>query len=141
MKITVSCVQLLPRLGDKQYNLEKMRSWVETVMTQYPKTQLIVFPELMTSGYEGTPEMFQELAETLPDGESMRLMGELARKHHVHIVYGFPERDPVLTDVLYNAQGAFHGTASVLAPVTVCGDTADCTSKSVGLAFLHQDND
>ena len=103
MKITVSCVQLLPRLGDKQYNLEKMRSWVETVMTQYPKTQLIVFPELMTSGYEGTPEMFQELAETLPDGESMRLMGELARKHHVHIVYGFPERDPVLTDVLYNA--------------------------------------
>lgn len=47
--------------------------------------------------------MFQELAETLPDGESMRLMGELARKHHVHIVYGFPERDPVLTDVLYNA--------------------------------------
>ena len=33
MKITVSCVQLLPRLGDKQYNLEKMRSWVETVMT------------------------------------------------------------------------------------------------------------
>ena len=94
MKITVSCVQLLPRLGDKQYNLEKMRSWVETVMTQYPKTQLIVFPELMTSGYEGTPEMFQELAETLPDGESMRLMGELARKHHVHIVYGFPGAGP-----------------------------------------------
>ena len=99
MKITVSCVQLLPRLGDKQYNLEKMRSWVETVMTQYPKTQLIVFPELMTSGYEGTPEMFQELAETLPDGESMRLMGELARKHHVHIVYGFPERDPVARSI------------------------------------------
>lgn len=48
-------------------------------------------------------EMFQELAETLPNGESMQVMGALAKKHHVHIIYGLPERDPVLTDVLYNA--------------------------------------
>lgn len=103
MKITVSCVQLLPKLGDKQYNLDKMKSYVEQVMERHSKTQLIVFPELMTSGYEGDPAMFQEMAETLPDGESMRVMGELAKKYHVHLVYGFPERDPVLTDVLYNA--------------------------------------
>ena len=103
MKITVSCVQLLPKLGDKQYNLEKMKSQVEAIMAQNPRTNLIVFPELMTSGYEGTPEMFQALAETAPNGESMQVMGELAKRHHVHIVYGLPERDPVLTDVLYNA--------------------------------------
>jgi len=103
MKITVSCVQLLPKLGDKKYNLDKMTARVEEIMEKDPNTNLIVFPELMTSGYEGTPEMFQELAETLPDGESMLLMGELAKKYNVHIVYGFPERDPVLTDVLYNS--------------------------------------
>ena len=45
MKITVSCVQLLPKLGDKQYNLDKMKSYVEQVMERHSKTQLIVFPE------------------------------------------------------------------------------------------------
>ena len=88
MKITVSCAQLLPKLGDKQHNLDKMKSYVEQVMERHSKTQLIVFPELMTSGYEGDPAMFQEMAETLPDGESMRVMGELAKKYHVHLVYG-----------------------------------------------------
>ena len=103
MKISVSCAQLLHKLGDRAANLEKMSAYVEQIMAEKPGTNLIVFPELMTSGYEGTPEMFQELAETLPNGESMQVMGALAKKHHVHIIYGFPERDPVLTDVLYNA--------------------------------------
>lgn len=103
MKIRVSCAQLWPKLGDKQSNLNQMKACVEDIMVKDPKTNLIVFPELMTSGYEGTPEMFQELAETAPDGESMQVMGELAKRHHVHIVYGFPERDSILTDVLYNA--------------------------------------
>ena len=103
MKISVSCAQLLPKLGDRAANLEKMSAYVEQIMAEKPGTNLIVFPELMTSGYEGTPEMFQELAETLPNGESMQVMGALAKKHHVHIIYGLPERDPVLTDVLYNA--------------------------------------
>ena len=103
MKITVSCAQLLPKLGDKKYNLEKMKSYVEDIMEKYPATKLIVFPELMTTGYEGTAEMFQEMAETLPNGESMVFMGELAKKYHIHIVYGFAERAPVLTDILYNA--------------------------------------
>ena len=103
MKISVSCAQLLPKLGDRAANLEKMSAYVEQIMAEKPGTNLIVFPELMTSGYEGTPEMFQELAETLPNGESMQVMGALAKKHHVHIIYGLPVRDPVLTDVLYNA--------------------------------------
>ena len=37
-------------------------------------------------------------------------------------------------------QRTFHGTASVLTPVTVCGDSANCAPQSVGLTFLHQDN-
>ena len=67
MKITVSCAQLWPKLGDKKYNLKKMTDYVEKIMAEKPETKLIVFPELMTTGYEGTPEMFQEMAETLPN--------------------------------------------------------------------------
>lgn len=103
MKITVSCAQLWPKLGDKKYNLKKMTDYVEKIMAEKPETKLIVFPELMTTGYEGTPEMFQEMAETLPNGESMAVIGALAKKYHIHIIYGFAERDAVLTDVLYNS--------------------------------------
>lgn len=103
MKITVSCVQIQPKTGDRAYNLAQMKEQVEHTMSTYPKTNLIVFPELMTTGYEATKEEFQALAEILPWGESMTFMGELAKKHNVHIVYGLPERDPLVTDVLYNA--------------------------------------
>lgn len=103
MNITVSCVQMWPKLGDKKYNLEKMESYIEKTMKEYKETNLIVFPELCTSGYEGTPEQFQELAETLPDGESLKRIGALASIYGVHIIYGFPERDPLLGDVLYNS--------------------------------------
>lgn len=87
----------------KAYNLDKMEQYIHSVMSKYPDTRLIVFPELCTTGYEGTPELFQELAETINDGESIRRIGSLAKKYHTHIVYGFAERDTVLSDVLYNA--------------------------------------
>ena len=103
MKFRVSCVQMEPKLGDKSYNLNKMEEYIHSVMGEYPDTRLIVFPELCTTGYEGEPEQFQELAETVPNGESMVRLGALAKKYHTHIVYGFAERDAVLKDVLYNA--------------------------------------
>lgn len=103
MSIRVSCVQMWPKLGDKEHNLQKMESFAEKTIKEYPDTDLIIFPELCTSGYEGTPEQFQEMAETLDDGESIRRMGKFAADHKVHIIYGLPERDPLLGDVLYNA--------------------------------------
>ena len=115
MKINVACVQMKPELADYKANLAKILQYIEVVMTEKPKTNLIVFPELITSGYECTKEQFQELAETLPDGKSMTAVGELAKKYHVHIVYGFPERDPELTDVLYNSSTLI-----------------DCNGKSLG---------
>lgn len=103
MEITVSCMQLWPKLGDKIYNLKKMESYIVRTMKEYPDTNLIVFPELMITGYEGTKEQFQSMAETLPNGESMKYIGKLAAKYQVYIVYGFAERDPVHTDILYNS--------------------------------------
>ncbi len=103
MKITVSCAQLQPKIGDKTYNLMKMKDYVEKTMIEYPNTNLIVFPELMTTGYEATKDEFQALGEVVPYGESQIFMGELAEKYNIHIIYGFVERDPLLTDILYNA--------------------------------------
>ena len=103
MTIRVSCAQIWPRLGDKEYNLQKMEQYIQQTMTEYPDTQLIVFPELATSGYEGTLEQFQALAETTEDGESICRIGTLAAKYGIYIVYGFPERDMIHTDILYNS--------------------------------------
>jgi predicted amidohydrolase len=91
-----------PVLRDFQKNLDKMCSFIEEAMTKNPETDLIVFPELITSGYECGKD-FQRLAEMVPDGQSMKTVGALAEKYKVHIVYGFPERDPDKRDVLYNS--------------------------------------
>lgn len=87
---------------DFAYNLDKMCELIRKTMTEYPATNLIVFPELITSGYECGQE-FQRLAERVSDGESVKVISELAKKYKVHIIYGFPERDPLIEDVLYNS--------------------------------------
>ncbi|MBE6046194.1 MAG: carbon-nitrogen hydrolase family protein [Clostridiales bacterium] len=99
----VSCVQMKPELGNIEYNVNKMENYIRDIMKDNPDTKLIVFPELITSGYEGEPELFQELAETLPSGYSLDRISALAREYQVNIIYGMPERDPLYPDVLYNA--------------------------------------
>jgi predicted amidohydrolase len=103
MGVHVACVQMKPELGQYQINLSKMEAFVHQVMAEKPGTQLIVFPELITTGYECTKEQFDSMAEMLPSGNSMIVMGKLAKKYGVHLIYGFAERDPNLTDVLYNS--------------------------------------
>lgn len=103
MKITVSCIQMYPRLGDKEYNLQKIEDSIKKTMEEHPKTNLIVLPELATTGYEGTPEMFEELAEEIPSGESMKRIGKLAAEYGVYVVYGFAERSTEQKSVLYNS--------------------------------------
>lgn len=102
MKITVSCVQMKPKLFDVKHNLEKMQELICEVMRKDSETDLIVFPELITSGYECGSE-FQNLAETVEASNSIKVISALAKKFNTNIVFGFPERDNVLTDILYNS--------------------------------------
>jgi predicted amidohydrolase len=113
MKVNVACVQMQPKRFDVETNLSKMQGFIEQIMEEKPKTELIVFPELITSGYECGKE-FQNLAETVPHGQSMKIIGELAKKYQVHIVYGFPERDPYVTDVLYNSAALIDSNGEVM---------------------------
>lgn len=92
-----------PELGNVEYNVNKMEEFVRDIMSKEPETDLIVFPELITSGYEGEPEQFQGMAETLPNGYSLDRISALAKEYKVNIIYGLPERDSLYPDVLYNA--------------------------------------
>ena len=114
MKINVTCVQMYPKTGDFDLNLKKICDFVHDVMSKKPNTDLIVFPELATTGYEAEKEEFHALAETIPDGKSMKVIGELCAKYKVHIVYGFAEKDAVTTDVLYNSSLLIDDTGKVL---------------------------
>ena len=101
--VNVSCVQMQPRLGQFDKNLEKILTYIKDIMKERPDTDLIVFPELATTAYEGTKEEFQEVAEAVPEGRSMKAVAALCKEYSVNVVYGFAERDPNFTDVLYNS--------------------------------------
>ncbi len=102
MKFLAAAVQFHPALGDFEVNVSKMEGLFSRVAQQNPQVRLIVMPELATTGYEAGARFF-ELAEEPPDGPSIRRMGELCRRHRVHLVYGFAERDQRMRDVLYNS--------------------------------------
>lgn len=112
MKVNVTCVQMEPVLRGFHKNLEKMCVFIEQAMCENPQTDLIVFPELSTTGYECGKD-FKSLAETVPDGLSMKIIGALAKEYHVHIVYGFPERDCDQEDVLYNSAVLIDDTGKI----------------------------
>lgn len=102
LKVNVTCVQMEPALKGFHINLEKMCVLIERAMSEHPQTNLIVFPELITTGNECGRD-FYLFAETVPDGMSMKIIGALAKEYKTHIVYGFPEKDREHNEVLYNS--------------------------------------
>jgi predicted amidohydrolase len=102
MHVNVACVQFHPVLGQLDLNLAKIQANVQQVMAEQPLTSLIVFPELATSGYE-CAERFHDLAQVAGRGHLFDFMGQLAKKHGIYLVFGFPERQAGTSSVLYNA--------------------------------------
>lgn len=102
MTIRCSIAQMEPRLADKKHNLGRMEQFVRDIFRAEKRTDLILFPELITTGYECGKEFFG-LAEAFPDGESLRLMSRLAKEFNTHILFGFAERDQAMEGVLYNS--------------------------------------
>ena len=103
MQVNVACVQMYPKIGNKKYNIDKMEMWIHQTMKEHPQTQLIVFPETIVTGIEGDPSIFQDMAETLEEGESVIRMKALAKQYKVYILYGFAEKESQESKTLYNS--------------------------------------
>ena len=85
----VGYLQTSPVFGDKQTNFEQVETLIDN-----NKADLIVLPELSFSGYAFTSrEETASLAETVPDGFTMKRMRELSTRFDCGIIYGFPEID------------------------------------------------
>lgn len=104
MICNVVCIQTYPFLCDKSKNINKMIGLLEKAVSEKPNTQLVVFPELATTGYE-CGEKFKELAEVIDDkSETVQAFSKVALKHNIHIVLGMAERDANEPEILYNSQ-------------------------------------
>lgn len=96
MKYRVTVLQFAPQLLDLQENLARLELYVKDL-----ETDLVVLPELCTSGYLfSSAEEVALVSEEFPAGLSCELFGGLARERGCSIVYGFPER---AGDVFYNS--------------------------------------
>jgi len=86
-------------LGQVADNLKRMTELVDTICRERP-VDLIVFPELATTGFE-CGVRFTELAERIP-GHTVNVLAQQASGYGVHIVFGLPIKEKV-ESILYNA--------------------------------------
>lgn len=96
--ITVATVQMKPELGQPEDNLIKMSDIIGRVATEQ-SVDLIVFPELITTGYEVGPR-FTDLAQRIP-GPTVNLIAQRASELGVHIAFGMVTKERV-ESILYN---------------------------------------
>lgn len=97
-EITVVAVQMYPQINDIEANLVHMSDSIKKICQEQP-ADLIVFPELVTTGYE-CGVRFTDLAERLP-GHSVNIIAEQAREFNTHIVFGLVVKEKV-ESIVYN---------------------------------------
>lgn len=86
-QLKLAVVQFTPRFGEKQKNFSRMQKLVENVTAD-----IIVFPELCTTGYFFlSREEVDQVAETT-SGESSDFFRDMAQKKNAVVVAGFAER-------------------------------------------------
>jgi predicted amidohydrolase len=98
-EITVAVVQMFPHLGQVEENLIAMGKFVDRICTEQ-KVDLIVFPELTTTGYE-LGLRFTDVAERVP-GQAVNLLAQRAADYSTHIVFGLVTKEKV-ESIIYNA--------------------------------------
>ncbi len=98
-EITVATVQMKPDLGEVEDNLVKMSDFITKIASQQ-KVDLILFPELITSGYEMGVK-FTQAAQLIP-GPTVNLLAQRAQQVGVHIAFGMVSKEKV-ESILYDA--------------------------------------
>jgi predicted amidohydrolase len=92
-------VQMKPRLGEPEENLVKMSELIASIASQQ-KVDLIVFPELITSGNE-LGVRFTDIAQRVP-GPTINLIAQRANDFGIYIAFGMATKEKV-ESVLYNS--------------------------------------
>lgn len=98
-EVTVAVAQLEPRLCEVSANLARMAELVDKICLTQP-VNLIVFPELITTGYE-CGVRFTDLAEKIP-GHTVSVMAQKAAEFGVYIVFGMALKEKV-ESIIYDA--------------------------------------
>ena len=96
----VAAWQCSPGSRDVAGNLRRLDAVCATAAAR--RAQVLVTPEMFTSGYAITPAEVVRLAEDA-GGPTEAAVAQIARRHHLAIVYGHPERAPGDNDRAYNA--------------------------------------
>lgn len=95
--LRTALLQSSGRLGDTADNLKALDEAV--ARAAQAGAGLLVTSEMFLTGYALEIEDIARLAEPA-DGMSARAIGEIARRHGVAVLYGYPERDG---EAVYNA--------------------------------------
>ncbi len=84
----VGFLQYEPQFGEVAKNLEAV-----TAKLDHVDADLVVLPELFATGYQFvSQDEVQRLAESVPDGQTVRRLVEIAKRRQLHIVAGLAER-------------------------------------------------
>jgi len=91
-EVSIVVVQMRPLLNEMEENLVKMSDYISKICGSQ-KVDLIVFPELITTGYE-CGVRFVDLAQRVP-GSSVNVISQRAAEFGVHIAFGMPSKEKV----------------------------------------------
>lgn len=98
-EVTIATVQMRPVLNEMEDNLVKMADYVSKICSSQ-KVDLIVFPELNTTGYE-CGVRFVDLAQRIP-GATVNVVAQRAAEFGVHVAFGMPSKEKV-ESILFNS--------------------------------------
>lgn len=89
-KMNIAVVQSAYKKSDVAYNVNKMKRQIEQCLANEKETELILFPELCTTGYFLDDEL-QTIASSC-DGFHFQQLAEVAKQHSIVIAYGYVEK-------------------------------------------------
>jgi predicted amidohydrolase len=105
-KMRIGFYQFAPRFGRPRENLKILRQALQT-----SRVDLLVLPELATSGYLFRSRREVARAAEALDGPSVRALAGMARDHGCHLVAGLPEA----------AGDRFYNSAVLVSPAGLVG--------------------
>lgn len=102
----VAAAQIHPQFTHPERNRNLIRRYCKRAAQQ--AVDLIVFPELCTTGYNfSSKEQVESFAEPVPEGPTTQLWIELAKEHNMIIVGGIAEQGKT---------GGIYNSAAIVAP-------------------------